>query len=359
MHLNSIRCAVSAVSVVCPSVALLASALLAPAIGSAHHSAVGRFDTRSITELEGEITSVRWRSPHVEFTLDAVDDKGARVEWLLEAAAPSMLERSGLRADIIGVGDRVRVAGWSPVTDKNEVFLQNVLLSTGEELMLWVTAKPRWSEEQANDFAFWRQTEGDASRPELGIFRVWSSSLALPRRSDRRGTDDYPLTAAAREAAQEYARNGKNLAIQACVPKGMPLMMEQPYPMEFRREGSDIALDLEEYDAVRIVHMDRDGPPADTGPSPLGYSVGRWEGDTLVVTTTRVSWPWYSQTGIPQSRQATLIERFTPAADGSVLDYELTTTDPVNFTEPVTTSRQWLYLPDQEVRPYECTTSPE
>ena len=332
-------------------------ALAAPGMGIAHHSVAGRFDTRSVMEVEGEITSVRWQSPHVELTLDAIDENGARVSWLLEAAAPSTLIRSGLSADIVAVGDQVRVAGWSPLTDKHEMFLQNLLLSTGEELLLWVTAESRWSEEQANDFAFWRQTEGDASRPELGIFRVWSSSLALPRRFGRRTVDEYPLTAAARDAVQAYANSGENLAIQACVPKGMPLIMEQPYPIEFRRDGGDIALHLEEYDAVRTIHMDRDGPPADTEASPLGYSVGRWEEETLVVTTTLLDWPWFSQNGIPQSPEAVLSERFTLAADGSHLDYELTTNDAVTVTEPVTTGKRWLYLPDQEIRPYECAAA--
>lgn len=338
--------------------ALLVASALQPGLAIAHHSVAGRFDSGSVMEVEGEITSVHWRSPHVEFMLEAVDETGARVSWLLEAAAPSTLIRSGLSADIVAVGDQVRVAGWPPVTDKKEMFLQNVLLPSGEELLLWVSAQSRWSPAEANDFAFWRQTEGDASRPELGIFRVWSSSLALPRRNARRALDDYPLTAAGRAAAQAYRSSGENLAIQACVPKGMPLAMEQPYPIEFRRSGNDIVLQLEEYDAVRTIHMDRSAPPDDAERSPLGYSVGRWENETLVVTTTLLSWPWSSQSGIPQSTDAMLIERFTPAADGSVLDYELTSVDPVNFTEPVTEAKQWLYLPDQQVRPYECTQSP-
>lgn len=339
--------------------ALTAAALLVPIAGSAHHSVAGRFDTRAIVEVEGEITAVRWRSPHVEFTLEAVDERGARVAWLLEAAAPSTLIRSGLSPDSIEVGSRVRVAGWAPLRDEHETFLQNVLLPTGEELLLWVSAESRWSEAQANDFAFWRQTEGDASRPELGIFRVWSSSLALPRSGGRRDASEYPLTPAAREALAAFERAGENLAIRACVPKGMPLIMEQPYPIEFRRAGDDIVLHLEEYDAVRTIHMARDAAPAGTAPTPLGYSVGRLEGETLVVTTTHLNWPWFSQSGIPQSPETTVIERFTPAADGSRLDYELTSIDPVNFTEPVTSGKQWLYLPDQAIRPYDCVAAAE
>ena len=327
---------------------------LLPFAATAHHSVAGRFDTRSLIEVEGRITSVHWRSPHVEYTLEATDDSGASVEWLLEAAAPSTLQRSGLSPDVIAVGDRVRVAGWAPVTDKHETFLQNVLLSNGDELLLWVSAQSRWSEAQANDFAFWQQTQGDASRPELGIYRVWSSSLALPRRFSRRSAEDYPLTASARAAVTAYADSGENLAIQACVPKGMPLIMEQPYPIEFRRNGENIELHLEEYDAVRMIHMNEATPPPGTARTSFGYSVGQWERGALIVETTLLDWPWFSQSGIPQSEQARLVERFTPAADGSYLDYELTAVDPTNFTEPVTTGKRWLYLPEQTLRPYAC-----
>jgi len=323
----------------------------------AHHSSAGRYDSSGVMEVEGDVTSVSWRSPHVEYSLAVTDDSGAVVDWKVEGAAPATLRRSGLSMDTIKVGDHVRVAGWPPVGDKKEMFLQNALLPTGEELLLWVTARQRWSDRQKNDFSFWRQTEGVPSRPELGIFKVWSSSLALRSSLFSLNPADaanYPLTETAREAVLRYQQDRQNLSTLGCTPKGMPLMMEQPYPMEFRRDGDDIVLRLEEYDAVRTIHMDRDKAPAGTTNSLYGYSVGRWEGETLVVTTTHISWPLYSQIGIPQSTRAILVERFTPAADGSSLVYELTTTDPVNFTEPYTGSKQWLYLPDQEVLPYEC-----
>ena len=108
------------------------------------------------------------------------------------------------------------------------------------------------------------------------------------------------------------------------------------------------------YDTLRTVHMDRGGVPAGEPTSLLGYSVGRWEGTTLVVTTTRLDYPWTDQLGVPQSEESVLVERFTPAADGSRLLYELTVTDPVNFTEPVTLDKDFLYLPGLEVTPFDC-----
>jgi hypothetical protein len=328
----------------------------------AHHSSAGRYDSSGLMEVEGDVTSVYWRSPHVVYHLEVAGDSGAPVNWMIEGAAPGALSRSGLSVDTIKVGDHVRVAGWPPVGEKKEMFLQNVLLPTGEELLLWVTARPRWTDKQKNDFSFWRQTEGVPSRPELGIFKVWSSSLAL-RSSlfslNPADADNYPLTESARDTVSRFQQEDRNLTAQGCTPKGMPLMMEQPYPMEFSRDGEDVILRLEEYDAVRTIHMDRETPPASIENSPTGYSVGHWEGETLVVTTTHINWPWFSQIGVPQSTQTILVERFTPAADGSSLTYELTSTDPVNFTKPFSGTKTWLYLPDQEVRPYECQATSE
>ncbi|HEX5047492.1 MAG TPA: hypothetical protein VFX89_10395, partial [Gammaproteobacteria bacterium] len=84
-------------------------------------------------------------------------------------------------------------------------------------------------------------------------------------------------------------------------------------------------------------------------------SVGRWDGRTLAVTTTKIDWPFFSQLGIPQSADVSIVERFTPTADGSRLDYAMTVTDPVNFTRPVELATHWLYLPGVELLPYECT----
>ena len=92
-----------------------------------------------------------------------------------------------------------------------------------------------------------------------------------------------------------------------------------------------------------------------TQPSPLGVSVGRWDGATLVVTTTRISWPFFSQLGIRQSPAVEIVERFTPTADGSRLDYEMTVTDAATFTRPVVLRQHWLWLPSVTLLPYECT----
>jgi hypothetical protein len=101
-------------------------------------------------------------------------------------------------------------------------------------------------------------------------------------------------------------------------------------------------------------------PPGDSAaPSPLGYSVGRWDESSLVVRTTRIDWPHFDTVGIPLGPEAEIVEIFTPTADGSRLDYRMTVTDSATFTRPVTLEKYWLWLPDIEVGRYDCTVREE
>ena len=105
---------------------------------------------------------------------------------------------------------------------------------------------------------------------------------------------------------------------------------------------------------MRAIRMN--GVPApDTQPrAPLGYSVGRWEGNTLVVTTSRIAWPYFDDTGIPLGARPTIVERFAPTSDGTRLNLTMTITDQDTFTQPVELARSWVWRSGETVRPYNC-----
>ena len=92
-----------------------------------------------------------------------------------------------------------------------------------------------------------------------------------------------------------------------------------------------------------------------SAPTRLGYSAGRWDGSTLVVTTRGASWRHFDAVGIPLSAAAEMVERFAPSSDGSRLDYQLTVTDPGTFTKPVVLNKHWIWLPEIQISPYACT----
>jgi hypothetical protein len=189
---------------------------------------------------------------------------------------------------------------------------------------------------------------------------VWSSTFAagplLFPDSSRPGFTvlDYPLTDAARLAVEAFdpVAGSRRLA-NDCTPKGMPWIMEQPYDIMFERDGDDILFKLEEFDVVRRIHMNWTGDRGAQAPTIHGFSTGVWDDATLVVTTTNLDSPNF-KFEIPQSNRATILERFTPSADGAKLDYDIVVTDPVTFTEPVRMQKYWISIPSQAFDAYNC-----
>ena len=342
--------------------ASIALAALGLAFGArAHHSFIGRFDLQTVTEIQGEVTDLAWRNPHAYLGVRTIAADGSATDWSIETSSLTVLRRMGIEENTIKVGDRIRLAGNPSVSGKKEMYARNVLLPDGRELLLNVGLKPRWTQNAVGDESLLMAQHGDPSAPELGIFRVWSHTRAIARLFPE-ATDpsfdiqSYPMTTAARTALAQFDRARDN-PIANCTPKGMPTIMEAPYPFEFQRTaGGNLLLKIEEYDLERPIDMRSSAPPTGAAASPLGYSVGHWDGKSLVVTTTKISWPWFSQLGIPQSPGVVIVERFTPSDDGSRLDYEMTVTDPVNFTRPVVLSTHWFWLPNVHLMPYHCAT---
>jgi hypothetical protein len=333
--------------------ALAISCLSLPA-ARAHHSVSAWFDTTATTEIEGVVTELRWQNPHVLFTLRV--EGGAL--WEIETLSISGISRWGIERELINVGDRVRVAGNPARRDANGIFVRNILLPSGREIVLGGAA--RWSNETLRGSELLQAREGDGSRPELGVFRTWSTGgvngVLFPEAVTANfDFSRYPLTAAARAALEAFDFETDDPTVN-CTPKGMPTIMEQPYPMEIVDAGDTIELLIEEYDTRRVIHMRGPGvaAAAAAAPSPLGYSVGRLEGATLVVTTTKSSWGHFDSVGIPLSPDAVLEERFTPAADGSRLDYVLKVTDASTFTAPVELTKTWIWRPEVTRGAYEC-----
>ena len=320
----------------------------------AHHSVSAWFDTTAMTEIEGVVTELRWQNPHVLFTLR----EGGETLWEIETLSISGISRWGIERELINVGDRLRVAGNPARRDANGIFVRNILLPSGREIVLGGAA--RWSSETLRGSELLQAREGDASRPDLGLFRTWSTGgvngVLFPEAVTANfDFGRYPLTAAARAALEAFDFETDDPTVD-CAPKGMPTIMEQPYPMEIVDRGDTIELLIEEYDTRRVVHMRGAGvaAAATAEPSPLGYSVGRLEGSALVVTTTKSSWRHFDSVGIPLSADAVLEERFTPAADGSRLDYVLKVTDAATFTAPVELTKTWIWRPEVTRGAYEC-----
>ena len=320
---------------------------LLPISALGHHAFSGVFDMDNLTELEGEITRLMWRNPHVQFTIQTAQGES----WDIETNSVSILSRMDVDPSLLSEGDRIAVAGFPARDGDSEMWINNILLSDGREVVTRPGVPPHWSEEHLGQSDYWLG-DGDAGAADQGIFRVWSTRFNGPGRY--MGLDEYPLTESAAAALAAFDPLVDN-PIGDCTPKGMPWIMHQPYPVAFTRDGDDILFLIEEYDLVRRIHMNPDAVTEDVSATLLGYSTGSWDGDDLIVETHSADWYHFNAGGIPQSSQARFQEQFSPSDDGADLDYTITVTDPETFTAPVTMNKQWVWRPGETVKPYECT----
>ena len=319
-----------------------------------HHS-VAEFDTTSVHVIEGEVTKLTWRNPHIIFDMRTTNDAGQEELWRVESASIGHLDRQGVSRDSLGIGTRILVAGHKSSRRDYVLNGTNVLLPSGAEILLLIGTEPRFSETYIGGRDWIPDAPEGPITDDRGIFRVWSWDRTQAYMPGYDGVDGLPLTdsAAAATASWDILEDP---AIAQCTPAGMASVMSNPYPIEFVDMGERIELQMEIFDLVRVIHM-VDGATAEgESASPLGYSVGRWDGPTLGVTTTLVNFPYFNRfTGVPQSNSVEIRERFTIRRELNRLDYELVVTDPTTFTEPFHWEGRWLWRPTVEVQRYDCT----
>ena len=167
---------------------------------------------------------------------------------------------------------------------------------------------------------------------------------------------EIPYTEAARAVKEENAANwiDRDPELKCYLP-GIPRATYMPYPFEITQSTNKIHMAYAFATTARTIHLDEvDPPPADTW---MGHSVGRWEGDTLVVNVTSFNdKTWFDRAGNFHSDALRLVERFTLRTP-DVIQYDVTIEDPKVFTRPWRISMP-LYRrmePNIQLLEYRCT----
>ena len=321
---------------------------LAAEPAASHHSTAAIYDSSRTLEVAGVVESISWRNPHGSLAFRAADG----TLWEAEMPATVVLRILGIRQDLIDVGDRITVAGAPARRSPDEMLARNILLPTGYELAFGANVPhfPAGRNGNLIGRSYDDSNVDEAIAKADGIFRVWSTNMTDPAAFPM-FKGDYPVNDAARAVIAQWDPLDNDLL--HCGTKGMPLIMITPAPIEFVRDGETIVMRIEEYDSRRTIHMSDDAVPP-PGPSQMGFSRGRFEGETLVVETTGIQAQYFDPDGVPQSDRITLVERFTPNADYTQLDYRVRVDDPVYFTEPFELSRYFVWKPEMTVVPYNC-----
>jgi hypothetical protein len=147
-------------------------------------------------------------------------------------------------------------------------------------------------------------------------------------------------------------------ASSQCYPLGVPRIMTTPYPIQILHTPGLVTILTEYSHVIRLAHLDAPPPPPGTPASYSGYSTARWDGDTLVITTSHLSKEGtIDQTSLSHGPRLVVTERLTKFVNkygGVSLRDQLTIDDPDYYTEPWTAERIFNWRSDIKLMEYSC-----
>jgi len=139
-----------------------------------------------------------------------------------------------------------------------------------------------------------------------------------------------------------------------CLPQGVPKIDGAPAPFKIFQTPGEVVILHEAFNLWRQIFMDGRKPLKDANPTWLGYSVGRWDGDTLVVETTGFNGKtWLDQVGHPATEALHVTERFH-RKDFGHMDLQITIDDPKAYTKSWTVNEDLTLDPDTELIEFIC-----
>jgi len=166
---------------------------------------------------------------------------------------------------------------------------------------------------------------------------------------------DAPIRPEAAELARKNAASARDNPSTQCLPQGIARADLLSYnPFKIIQTPGLLAVLYEADNMFRQIYTDRRKLPADPQPSWMGYSVGKWEGDTLVADTAGFNdRSWLDAFGHPHSESLRLEERFH-RRDFGHMDLQLTIDDPKMYTRPFTIKVTEVLVPDSDILEYVC-----
>jgi len=195
---------------------------------------------------------------------------------------------------------------------------------------------------------------GAGTRRLAGIWEPKTFGIMVP---------EAPLSAAGqdivtRNAAAMQAGRIMQTAWVSCRPGAVSTMTMPREKIVILESADEVTMLFEMPRMVRRIRMNA-SHPENLQPNYVGDSIGRWEGNTLVVDT--LGFNGYAELdarGQPTSPQLHTVERFTPSADGSSIDIETTIEDPEYYTQPFTINRSWNKSEARHPFEFDCMENP-
>jgi hypothetical protein len=335
--------------------ALAATLLTVPVLverADAHHG-IGRYDPRGHVELEGTLTRLDFVNPHSYVYFDVLGDNGEVVAMRCEMRAATVLRRSGWSPDMFVPGVSIKVTGNPHHDDPTACHVRTLTLGDAPTLERYQQLsgatpinrtrrpfrRPSGEPHLAGD---WAQEQHILATPPGGrgglvpisqVAAIEAGELPMPRGPAGWFPPPVTLTAAGRAAA-EALRNRPTSENPRLSCQITSILFDWVFDGTINRITQGASVIRMEYGAglTRTVHMNRAAHPADIVPSRAGHSIGRWDGDTLVVDTVGFE-PGILAGSVPHSSSLHVVERFTLNPETLELVRDIVAEDPVYFAD--------------------------
>jgi hypothetical protein len=336
--------------------ALAATLIMVPVLvqhAGAHHG-IGRYDPRGHVELEGTLTKLDFVNPHSYVYFDVVDDDGRVVTMRCEMRAATVLRRSGWSPDMFVPGVSIKVTGNPHRDDATACHVQTLTLGDAPTLERYEqlsevrpidrSRRPfRRPSGEPNLAGDWAQEQHILATPPGGrgglvpisqVAAIEAGELPMPDGPAGWFPPPVELTAAGRAAA-EALRNRPTSENPRLSCQITSILFDWVFDGTINRITQSANVIRMQYGAglTRTVHMNMAAHPDDIAPSRAGHSIGRWDGDTLVVDTIGFE-PGSVAGSLPHSRELHIVERFTLNPATLELTRDIVADDPLYFADP-------------------------
>jgi hypothetical protein len=314
----------------------------------AHHSHAS-IDPNKPVEMSGFVKEYQWRAPHVYFVITSQTDSGEMVDYSIEALNPPAMAALGWGPETLKAGEAVTWAGHHD-RDPDRPYASMDWLDRADGTRLYSSiAMSRQRGEGAQ-----LDTTGVPPATEIGE-GLWHriSADGSPFPPQRLPPADWPLTEIGQARVAAFSEDDNPIA--KCIEGGPPRLITSLLGFQWTRpDENTILIDRDLLSAPRVIHLDPSAPRGE--PSSAGHSIGRFEGDVLVIETDNfVAETWGLAIGIDSSDQKSIVERYSLSPDGKRLNVEVTVTDPVMLTQPHTFTHQWVKIRDRPLIKAPCS----
>lgn len=354
-------------------------ALAASTSALAHHG-FGLFDRTKPVEIKGVIKGIDFVNPHSYLHLDVVDPDGKLIAMRCEMRAATLLRRSGWSQEMFVVGAQATVFGYGHRDDPAACYLEDITIGDAPKrnrndqiehtTSVDLSKRPkRLPTGEPNITGDWAQEQYVIAVPPTGGGNLVPKSLIADVESGRLAMKDVPPSGWGPRPVTYTARGKAEAdAFQMWSPADNPRLRCRPTSIIFdwvfdgavnriTQERDRIVINYGLYSFERVIHMNMAQHPAGIAPSYAGHSIGRWDGDVLVVDTVGFE-PGVIAAPVKHSDQLHVVERYSLDADKWVLKREFVAEDPVYFTDQYKGSDQvlvsdvpWVAQPCAELAP--------